>query len=807
VKDTAPSSPAEFIPPAPIEELIKAANEGSLDPSSTRLKQAEQAYIRRWREARGDAEQAGEPEHLVGLALSGGGIRSATFALGVLQALAHRGLLSKVDYLSTVSGGGYIGSALTWLLSDRARNRDTECEGKDEEGRARPCFSLEKEEFPYGADDPGPDAERHATDRQKRMLRYLREHGYYLSPGKGITLVSLIGVVLRGTALNLMVWLSLLVLFFSFGIWAFARLGLPDPPILSLLLPEPHTNGLFGFELFLWLTIGIAAGLTVGIIVYSALTYLRRDRGERSARLWYYLRRSAEKAAILLPIAVTTLLVGILPVIAVRLDGWLQAAGPAAVLSGVAMLLRHFVKATTSNAVLPLGAVVSVGAALFLYGVLLVSFQAAFLWVPGLPVGWEALVIGALLVLALGTGWFVNLNYISIHRYYRDRLMESYMPDIDSALANRTGAALGADGVRLSEFGGNGPGPGNMTGPQGQTVVQGDSRDKPRGPLHLINTNVVLVNSTIRAYEERGGDNFILSPLYCGSNATGWCSTCDFMEGKMTLPTAVAISAAALNPNTGVGGEGITRNPLLSLVMYLLNLHIGYWATHPNPQVRAWNFINHFMPAGIYIIGSVLGGSRWLGFRENRPYLRLTDGGHFENTGVYELVRRRMKLIIVVDGGADPDFSFSDFQTTVRRIEDDFGARLEVVDGASPDEIVPVPVPREASYYPKKAEFAKQGHMLGRLTYADGTEAKVIYLKTTLTEDVSFKVKGYAAQHPTFPDESTADQFFDEVQFESYRELGFRLADKMLQAKVPVDGQMPPDGQTFESLIRECCRP
>ena len=82
----------------------------------------------------------------------------------------------------------------------------------------------------------------------------------------------------------------------------------------------------------------------------------------------------------------------------------------------------------------------------------------------------------------------------------------------------------------------------------------------------------------------------------------------------------------------------------------------------------------------------------------------------------------------------------------------------------------------------------------------------MIYLKTTLTDDVSFKVKGYAAQHPTFPDESTADQFFDEVQFESYRELGFRLADQMLEAKVPVDGKTPKDGQTLGSLIRECCR-
>jgi len=72
---------------------------------------AESEWIDARREAAGTA--AGEP--LVGLALSGGGIRSAAFNLGVLQALSRSGLLPRIDYLSTVSGGGYIGSCLTWL--------------------------------------------------------------------------------------------------------------------------------------------------------------------------------------------------------------------------------------------------------------------------------------------------------------------------------------------------------------------------------------------------------------------------------------------------------------------------------------------------------------------------------------------------------------------------------------------------------------------------------------------------------------------------------------------------------------------
>jgi hypothetical protein len=207
---------------------------------------------------------------------------------------------------------------------------------------------------------------------------------------------------------------------------------------------------------------------------------------------------------------------------------------------------------------------------------------------------------------------------------------------------------------------------------------------------------------------------------------------------------------------------------------------LGFWATHPNPERRKSLIPNHFAP-GFRAFFTATGFSSF-GFTESRSFLQLSDGGHFENTGIYELIRRRVKLIIVCDGGADPDFSFSDFQTTVRRIEDDFGARVKVFDNASPDEIVPIEMP--GCEYPWERKFAKQGYMLGRITYTDDSRGLLIYLKTTLIKDVSFKVKGYAAQNRDFPDESTVDQFFDEVQFEAYRELGYRIADQMLNANI-----------------------
>jgi len=82
----------------------------------------------------------------------------------------------------------------------------------------------------------------------------------------------------------------------------------------------------------------------------------------------------------------------------------------------------------------------------------------------------------------------------------------------------------------------------------------------------------------------RGGDNFIMSPAYCGSNATGWRKTKEYMGGEVTIASAMAISGAAVNPDAGCGGEGVTRQPFLSILMGMLNLRLGYWVPNPNPH-------------------------------------------------------------------------------------------------------------------------------------------------------------------------------------------------------------------------------
>jgi hypothetical protein len=436
------------------------------------------------------------------------------------------------------------------------------------------------------------------------------------------------------------------------------------------------------------------------------------------------------------------------------LEGDQGATGPVAVLVGLASTVRSFFKSGEKlKGNIPLGVLAFLGAVFLIYGLLLTAYSAGdFLhrqhMDAGLPIAW---ILAGLALFAVLLGWFANVNYVSMHRFYRDRLMETFLPNPKDALDNRTDAATQADPVRLSEI---------------------DNAAQGRGPYHIINTNVLLVDSARRRWRIRGGDNFILSPLYCGSNATGWCDTREFLGNGMTLATAMAISGAAANPNTGVGGVGLTRNPLISILMALLNLRLGYWAHNPLRPPAYGRRPNHFRP-GAYEVGSLVNIG---GLREDRPFLQLSDGGHFENLAMYELVRRKLRLIIVCDGGADKEFGFGDLQTTLRRIKEDFGATVEFSGDDRPATLVPS---KEAGY-PMGSKRAARGHILGDITYHDGSRGKLIFMKTTMVPGVSTAVKGYKGAHPDFPDETTADQFFDEEQFEAYRELGHHIAEEMV---------------------------
>jgi len=674
---------------------------------------------------------------LIGLAISGGGIRSATFSLGVMQALASKDadVLKYMDYMSTVSGGGYSGSCLTWALYGKPETDDPEYL------EFIKSMGVGPSSFPIGTEDPReahPDLEDPNLQKRQKLLKYLREHGKYLTPGGGISALSCLGVLLRGILLNLLVWLSL---------------------VTCLIYFARHFGSDAIFKTWVPVQFLIAIGVAISLL-YSVATFFRFKGSRR-----YWFRRGFESAS-------RSYLVLIFVATAIGTLGWVHdlagtaaaTLSPAMIASGIGTGLWTYFRTASQKSeqksLIPIGLVATVASLLLLYGGALGAYALAN---PAVQNDWTeyvALAFAATIVF----GWVVNINQISLHRFYRDRLMETFLPGIERAIEGKTGAAAEADKARLADMWND---------------------DNPRGPYHIINTNLVTVDSGLRTQRTRGGDNFILSPFYCGSTITGWRRTNSFENGAMTLATAMAISAAAANPNTGVAGKGLSRNKFVSLLMALLNLRLGYWTHRPSRSRSPFYSPNHFWPGGAYELAGR--------FKENSVWLQLTDGGHFENLALYELIRRRLKLIVVLDGGADANFSFADLQTAARRIQTDFGTVIDFSEDSEPgtltydkrtrDETVSLStsgVERAGSSgFPSYDKRAKRGWIHGTITYAGGEKGDLIYVKTTLVDGISLTTQGYKDTHPTFPDQTTADQFFDPEQFAAYRELGYVIGKQV----------------------------
>ncbi len=692
-----------------------------------------------------------EPDRdLVGLAISGGGIRSASLALGIIQSFARVDLLKRFDYLSTVSGGGYIGSSLSWLL--RREHADA-------------GFGLDHDTFPYGTDWPGEP--KQDGPKQRSMMRYLRQHGNYLTPGKGLNELAAASAVLRAILVNLAVWVPVVTLIlwasmlsldlsdfrFPYQVCcvgevpcgdAGAQCPGPTATVEPAVWPFDELGGVFG---------ALAVLFVLVAVVYSIITSLRRVGGYAFRR---WVEKSTGKA---LGLTVVVGILASLPLAASYLsDQMILASGTGAALLGIGSGVFTFLRSASSNGRIPTNVIAVAGSGLLLYGLLFVGYWCAIQIHAGNLFETQPWLL-ALFALALLSGLFANLNHIGLHRYYRDRLMETFLPPTDRIL-NGEGASYTGPSPKADHF-----------------AISALAADVPEhahpGPYHLVNTNVVLVDSHNRRYRMRGGDSFLLSPLYCGSPATQWIDSKAFVGNGMTLPTAMSISGAAANPNTGVGGVGLTRSKAVSILMALLNIRLGYWVSNPKHS-QFFRVPNHFTSA-LHELGSR--------YREDVQYLQLTDGGHFENLALYELIRRRVQVIVVTDGGEDGGFVFGDLRNALDRIRTDFGVQVEFDDKNQLEAVMPYE--RDEPHYPPGASWADRSHIVGDIKYPelDGKPAKtgkLIYCKSTMLGNVGIRTKGYKATNPAFPHESTADQFFSEEQLEAYRMLGCCIGEEAL---------------------------
>lgn len=662
----------------------------------------EKRWLGRRREKAGIKRPPRDGEY-VGVALSGGGIRSATFNLGLLQAMNRSGFLRYVDYLSTVSGGGYIGSCLTWL----------KIQGKDT--------------FPFG------NSRKDYSGVGGRVLAWLRCHGQYLTPGDGLTVWALLAACITGVAVNLLIVIPVFLAIFY----------LLSRDIFSC--PEPIAGYMVWLERFMALSDGfflIFCFSVISFLVYVAITLAYvlstrcRDMCHEVVQRWFRVWMG-----IWLMVGVIALIVGTIPIVHRLIwdlvgSEWLKATLSSISLSGAVSFGMGLIGRNEQNETRGLRAwLLAVGLSLIVYGLFLLMYHLTCGMADGGP---DLYLILAGLGISIFLAMFADINHVSTHRFYRNRLREAYMPydcleggggkaEDDGHYPNSTARA--ADYFYLHH-------------------LQEASTDTP---YQLINTNLQTIGSKKPRLKRRGGENFVFSPHYCGSDSTDWLETELYAGGETELATAMAVSGAAVAPNTRA-----TRSRPLSFLMTLFNVRLGYWARNPKIKDKCYRPLK--APAWYYYIFREMLG---VGLNENCYQVHLSDGGHFENLAVYELIRRRCGLILASDAGCDPHFHFSDLAKLIELVRVDFGAELQLcTELLRPD---------------MATGISKLPYVIGSVKYITGEEGVFIYVKSTLFKGLSEDIYGYRRKDSSFPDQTTTDQFFDEQQFEAYRELGFAI--------------------------------
>ncbi len=676
-----------------------------------------------------------DKDALQGVALSGGGIRAASFSLGVLQALAKNDKLERFDYLSTVSGGGYLGGALSWLWLGKWRDK-TRCA----EVEKPVVFGTGKTDFPYGSgkrhDNPVAAMDKH----QASLMRHLRQHGNYLTPGRGLTALSFLSVILRSIVMG---FLTVIVLTSV----VFHVLHLVDAfGPTWLFVPEVEIGSCKG-SFMLDVGLSAAAIYVAYLLLYSVLSICNKDMPYQG----YLWRRWWEKSAnIVLLFVVGTLVLSITEMSRCWLEGEVQLAGGLSAFIGSAVAW-YFQKTEKTSVlkIIPTSLLMLAGILAMFLGLFVIADSIAYAVVDEFSDLVVHILIAAGLLLC---AYLIPINKVSIHRYYRDRLMETFMPDACELVRGEDPyVAKQATTTGLHEC---------MPDETNDGAVN-------RMPYHIINTNIILVESEIAKFRGRGGDNFILSPLYSGSNATGWKRTEKFADGSITLPTAVAISGAAANTDSGVAGTGPTMNPLLSALMSMFNLRLGYWVVNPDTGAQSdQKAIPNYLKPGFR---GVIGRKK---LNEKADFVQLSDGGHFENLAAYELLRRHCKVIVCCDGEQDKGFVYQSLANLIEKARIDFGVEIRL----SSNDL-------EAMRYSQDddgvLDYAEKCCVEAKILYPDGTEGLFIYIKTTLVDGLPADVVAYKKMNPDFPDETTVDQFFDEQQMEAYRLLGFHAGSSV----------------------------
>jgi len=659
-----------------------------------------------------------DTDHAAALAISGGGIRSATFALGVLVALAQRNLLPQFDYLSTVSGGGYLGSFLSAFLQAPAAD-----------------VGLGRSDLPF---------RREAGEAA--ALRHLRHHSKYLALASTWERIKMVSAQLFGMALNVVavIWMVIVAVIIERYIRSFDR-----PPAGDVLR---------------WLLVVLGAGALLALI---ASRFGGRYRGRADAlvgapailvvaQLCWMGLDSLHQWYAGLPSSLSWSLGG--------KETWIAIAGA---IPAIAPALAALFPRLLNRVGIVFAMLTAIAAPVFVLGVYL------FVWEGQLGGSdiWHAAPIAGMLVspaaMVAVAGFVVyvllfDVNVTSPHRHYRRKLAQAYVIQ---------------------------PRPGDETTFDEDVTVKLSHMGKThKSPYHLINCALNVPASRDTRIQGRLTDFFLFSAAYTGSPLIGYWPTRDWEQhdAHLDVGTAMAISGAAAAPQMGLGT--IRR---FSFWLALLNVRLGYWARRPD----AWR--PTLGAPGILCLLKEMWGS----MDEKGPWINLSDGGHIENLGVYELLRRRCKYIVAIDGEEDAAMTFHGLATLKRLAEIDLDVRIE----ADLEDLRLT-----------KSGLSRSHFRFCRIRYPQGLRGSqdefgyLLYVKLSLTGNEGEFIRRYRLDEPAFPHHSTADQFFSEEQFEAYRSLGEHVGNKLfLRAVVgPLAGGTDVDLEDwFQTLGRNLLEP
>ncbi len=362
--------------------------------------------------------------------------------------------------------------------------------------------------------------------------------------------------------------------------------------------------------------------------------------------------------------------------------------------------------------------------------------------------GWAWKLFAACLGVALLLGWRVDVNEFSLNRFYRNRLVRCFL---GAARAGRRS-------------------PNSLTGFDFDDDLQmcqiREFLEKREGlaaetPIPIVNTALNAVGGEDAVLSERRAHSLFFTPFHVFSNRTQGMDASKVSTGRLeddvSLGSLISISGAAANPNSG-----FHSSPPIAFLLTFFNVRLGWWLRNVNADAT-W-FGKTFSLAHSF---SELFGTA----KDNDAYVNISDGGHFENLGLYELIRRQCGLIVVGDGEQDGTFSFGALGMAVRRCRVDFEAEIDI----RVDDIRP----------PQPLANSRHHFVTGTIRYRGGKTGVLLYFKSSFTGREAYDVEQYKLENPQFPHQPTSDQFFSESQFESYRQVGMHAASEFLAEVKP----------------------